>query len=183
LDLPAADDSPTINDLDKVHLNDPTPFSGSQLSNTLQLILRVGLIAGTLDITDNLIFNQLRGITPGMVFHYIASGLIGTRAFEMGFAAVVLGVAIHYAIALGWTGVFYAASRKFPILTRRPVISGLLYGIAVYLIMNLVVLPLTRVPHSEKAMTLASRINGVLAVMLFMGLTISLLVRRSSAAA
>lgn len=78
---------------------------------------------------------------------------------------------------------FYAASRKFPILTRRPVISGLLYGITVYLIMNLVVLPLTRVPHSEKAMTLASRINGVLAVMLFIGLTISLLLRRSSVTA
>jgi hypothetical protein len=145
-------------------------------------ILRVGLIAGTLDITDNLIFNQLRGITPGMVFHYIASGLIGMRAFEMGFAAIALGVAIHYAIALGWTAVFFAASRKFTILIRRPVISGLLYGITVYLIMNLAVLPLTRVPHAEKAMTLASRINGVLAVMLFIGLTISLLVRRSSVA-
>jgi hypothetical protein len=32
-------------------------------------------------------------------------------------------------------------------------------------------------------MTLASRINGVLAVMLFIGLTISLLLRRSSATA
>jgi hypothetical protein len=151
-------------------------------SGAFGLVLRIGLIAGTLDITDNLIFNQLRGVTPGMVFHYIASGLIGMRAFEMGFAAVALGVAIHYAIALGWTAVFYVASRKFAILTQRPVISGLLYGGAVYLFMNLVVLPLSGVPHAEKAMTLAARINGVLAVMLFIGLTISLLVRRHSAA-
>jgi hypothetical protein len=28
----------------------------------------------TLDIADNLIFNQLRGITPKMVFQYIATG-------------------------------------------------------------------------------------------------------------
>jgi hypothetical protein len=162
---------------------DPATSRGSHWRGALPLILRVGLIAGTLDITDNLIFNQLRGVTPGMVFHYIASGLIGMRAFEMGFAAVALGVAIHYAIALGWTAIFCAASLRFAILTRRPVISGLLYGGAVYLFMNLVVLPLSGVPHAEKAMTLAARINGVLAVTLFIGLTISLLVRRTSAAA
>ena len=44
---------------------------------SLVTILWIGLFAGTLDIADNLIFNQLRGITPKMVFQYIASGLIG----------------------------------------------------------------------------------------------------------
>ena len=59
-------------------------------------ILWIGLFAGTLDITDNLIFNQLRGITPKIVFQYIASGLIGLQAFRGGLASVALGVAIHY---------------------------------------------------------------------------------------
>ncbi len=44
---------------------------------------RDGLVAGTLDITDNLVFNQLRGITPWRVFQYIASGLIGRQAFQV----------------------------------------------------------------------------------------------------
>ena len=143
----------------------------------------IGLVAGTLDITDNLIFNQLRGITPRMVFQYIASGLIGMKAFQSGFASVALGVVIHYAIALTWTGVFYGASRRLAFLTRRPVLSGLLYGGAIYLFMNFVVLPLSRVPHAPAAATLASRINGVLALLLFIGLTISLLVRRNFARA
>ncbi len=146
--------------------------------SALVTILWIGLVAGTLDITDNLVFNQLRGITPKMVFQYIASGLIGMKAFRSGFASVALGVAIHYAIALTWTAVFYAASRKFAVLIRRPVLSGLLYGGAVYLFMNFVVLPLTRVPHAPAAVTLASRINGVLALLLFIGLTISLLTCR-----
>jgi hypothetical protein len=141
-------------------------------------VLWIGLVAGTLDITDNLVFNQLRGITPEMVFQYIASGLIGMKAFQIGLASVALGVATHYAIALTWTAVFYAASRKFAILIRRPVLSGLFYGGAVYLLMNFVVLPLTRVPHPRAAVTLASRINGVLALLLFIGLTIPLLMRR-----
>jgi len=105
------------------------------------VILWIGLFAGTLDITDNLIFNQLRGITPKMVFQYIASGLIGpSAAVQGGAATVALGVAIHYAIALTWTAIFYAASRKFAILSRRPVVSGLVYGGAIHLFMNFIIL-------------------------------------------
>ena len=142
-------------------------------------ILWVGLIAGTLDIADNLIFNQFRGISPIRVFQYIASGLIGMKSFQLGLASVALGVLIHYTIALFWTGVFYTASRKFSILVRRPVICGLLYGVVVYLVMNFVILPLSRVPPRPAAVTLPSRINAVLALLLFIGLTISLLTRRS----
>jgi hypothetical protein len=146
---------------------------------SLLTVLWIGLLAGTLDITDNLIFNQLRGITPKMVFQYIASGLIGMKAFRGGLASVALGVAVHYGIALIWTGVFYAGTRKLAILSRRPVLSGLVYGGGVYLFMNFIVLPLSAVPHPRSAITLASRINGVLALLIFIGLPISLLVRRN----
>ena len=146
---------------------------------TLMTILWIGLIAGTLDITDNLIFNQFREISPIRMFQYVASGLIGMKSFQIGLASVALGVLIHYTIALFWTGVFYTTSRKFSILVRRPVISGLLYGGFVYLVMNFVVLPLSRVPPRPAAVTLPSRINAVLALLLFIGLTISLLTRRS----
>ena len=145
---------------------------------SLVTILWIGLVPGTLDITDNLIFNQLRGITQTMVFRYIASGLIGVKAARDGLASIVLGVAIHYTIALVWTGVFYAASRRLAILSRRPVLSGLVYGGAIYLFMNFIILPLSAVPHPRSAITLASRINGVLALLLFIGLPISLLTRR-----
>ena len=139
----------------------------------LVTLVRIGLFAGTLDITDNLIFNQLRGIAPEMVFRFIASGLIGVNAAQAGgVASVVLGVAIHYTIALTWTVVFYAASRRLWILSRRPVISGLVYGGAIYLFMNFIVLPLSRVPHRPSAITLSSRINGVLALLLLIGLPI-----------
>ena len=148
--------------------------------NAVSLILWVGLLAGALDITDNLIFNALRGITPKMVFQFIASGLVGMKAFRAGFASVALGVVLHYGIALTWTAVFYVASRKLAILVRRPVISGLLYGGAVYLFMNFVVLPLSGIPHVRSAITLANRINGVLALLLCIGLTISLLVHRNA---
>ena len=144
----------------------------------MPVVLWIGLLAGTLDITENLIFNQLRGISPKMVFQYIASGLVGRKAFQSGLGSVALGVVLHYAIALTWTGIFYLASRRVLIAIRRPIVSGLVYGCVIYLFMNFVVLPLSRVPHTRNAVTLASRVNGVLALLLCIGLPVSLLVRR-----
>ena len=146
-------------------------------TNAFSVVVTIGLIAGTLDITDSLVFNHFRGITPTMVFQYIATGLIGMRAVDLGLASVALGVVLHYTIALTWTAIFYAASHKLAILTRRPVISGLLYGAFVYVVMNFIVLPLSRVPHVHATATLAARINAVLALLLCIGLAISLLTR------
>lgn len=154
------------------------PPARSPHSSATWTILWVWLIAGTLDISDALIFNGIRGITPTMIFQRIASGLIGMRSFHEGAKSVVLGVALHYFIALIWTAVFYLIIRTFRIVRRHPIPCGLLYGGLVYVIMNFVVLPLSRVPHARAAVTLASRINGVLALLFCIGLTISLLMRR-----
>jgi uncharacterized membrane protein YagU involved in acid resistance len=156
----------------------PQPEAPVRSSPSLA-ILWIGVVAGTLDITENLIFNASRGITPQMVFRYIASGLIGMqRSVQGGAASVALGVVLHYLIALSWTAIFYVASRKLAVLTCRPVICGLLYGAFVYLFMNLIVLPLSGVPHARAAMTVANRVSGVLALLFCIGLTISLLVRK-----
>lgn len=155
--------------------------AGLPRSSVVWLILRIGLIAGTFDILDNLIFNQFRGVTPKMVFQYIASGLLGMKSFQGGSATIVLGVLFHYLIATIWTAIFFVARDKLAGVRQRPVIGGLLYGGFVYLFMNFVVLPLSRVPRAQNPMTIASRINGVLAVIIFIGLTISLLMSRNSA--
>lgn len=138
----------------------------------------IGLVAGTLDISENIIFNAFRHITAYQIFQYIASGLIGGKSFTMDGASVALGVAIHYTIAMTWTVIFYLLSRKLLILTRRAAICGIVYGGVVYMIMNFVVLPMTRVPHARAAVTVASRVSGVLALLLCIGFTIALLVKK-----
>jgi uncharacterized membrane protein YagU involved in acid resistance len=141
-------------------------------------VLRIGLIAGTLDISENLIFNAFRHIAPKVIFEYIASGLTGAWAFRAGAAAVMLGMAIHYAIALFWTAVYFFTSRRWAILVQRPVLCGLVYGVWVYLVMNVMVLPLTRLPRAAAALTLASRVNHIMAVLFCIGVTIAVLVKR-----
>ncbi|HKS72985.1 MAG TPA: hypothetical protein VJQ82_07280 [Terriglobales bacterium] len=151
----------------------------SSFGRAVWTVLWIGLIAGTLDISDALIYSAIRGATPKMVFQYIASGLVGMQSFQMGGASVVLGAAIHYAIALTWTAIFYIASRQIAVLRERPVISGIAYGAVVYVVMNYVVLPLTRVPPAKRPPTVAGRINAVAALLFCIGLTVSLLVKWS----
>lgn len=150
----------------------------AQGAHTVWTVVWIGLVAGVLDISENIIFNAFRHITPYRIFQYIASGLIDGRSFTMGMASVVLGVGIHFTIAMTWTVVFYLLSRKLMILTRQAAICGIVYGGMVYIIMNFVVLPMTRVPHARAAVSVASRVSGVLALLFCIGLTISLLVKK-----
>ena len=138
-----------------------------------------GLIAGTLDICAAFLTAWLRaGVTPVRVLHFVASGLIGAAAFTGGAKTAILGLALHFLIATSATVVFYLASRKWMFLIEHPVNFGLLYGVAVYLFMNFVVLPLSLVPRGP--VTVSGFVIGLLTIMFCVGLPIALVVRRFS---
>jgi len=61
----------------------------------------------------------------------IASGLLGPQAYEGGVATAILGVVLHFVIAIGAAAVFYLLSRKLPFLTQKPILWGPLYGAAI----------------------------------------------------
>jgi hypothetical protein len=138
-----------------------------------------GLIAGTLDISAAFLTAWLRrGISPAAVLRFVASGLLGPAALTGGAKTAAVGLALHFLIATGATIVFYLASRKLLFLIEKPVHFGLLYGVAVYLFMNFVVLPLSLVPRGT--MTVSGFIIGLLTIMFCVGLPIALIVRRYS---
>src|SRR5579875_2619437 len=139
-----------------------------------------GLIGGALDISDALVFYGTRGVPPERLLQGIAKGLVGTRAMLGGWVTATLGLGLHFVIAFGAAAVYYAASRKFGMLRNRPVVSGLLYGVAVFLFMNMIVVPLSAIHRSPAAMLAFSVVsaNAVLALMLFIGLPIALAVNR-----
>jgi hypothetical protein len=145
-----------------------------------QVILLGGLIAGTLDLTTAFVVSWLRaGVSPVRVMQSVASGLLGASAYTGGASAAVLGVVLHFFIATVWTAVFYFASRSLRFLTERAIVAGLLYGFAVYVFMNFVVIPLSAVPR-RAAPPLSGRVIGLLVIMFCVGLPIALIVRRFS---
>lgn len=141
-------------------------------------ILFGGTIAGTLDIIYAIGFSALRGVPPIRILQSVASGFLGAPAFSGGLPTASLGLVLHFCIALSAAAIFYLASRAIPVLTRRPVVAGLFYGILIYAIMNLVVLPLSAYPR-KVSFPLLVLVTGLFVHMFFIGLPISLAVRRT----
>ncbi|MGH7600943.1 MAG: hypothetical protein ACREOI_31685 [bacterium] len=138
-----------------------------------------GLIAGTLDILAAFVNSGLRGGSPTRVLQAIASGLLGADAFKGGFSTAALGLMLHFFIATTATAIYYAASRKLKVLVDQPIVCGLAYGIPVYLVMNLIVLPLSAVTF-KTSHALANVATSLLILMFCVGLPIALVVRRYS---
>lgn len=133
------------------------------------------LTVGVLDGADAALFFGLRGVSPVRVFQAIASGLLGRQAFAGGLGTAALGVALHFFIAFAIVATCLAASRKIPLLVRRPVVSGIVYGVAVYLVMNLIVVPLSAAASGARSWPVI--LNGVLIHMFGVGLPSTLVAR------
>lgn len=131
-----------------------------------------------MDITAAFITWAIQGVPPYRILQGIASGLLGAKAFRGGMETAALGLAIHFMIAFCAAGVFYVASRKFGFMLRRPILSGVLYGVAVYVFMYWVVLPLSR--DLRPPFSISRSVVAVLTHIVCIGLPISLIVRRYS---
>jgi hypothetical protein len=155
-------------------MTDSLNKSKTSSSSTLSLsraIVYATLLAGALDATDGVVFFGLHGLNPIQVLQYIASGLLGAKSFDGGLAAAGVGVLVHFAIAFVVAGIYILASRGIPALRLKWVVAGLLYGAAVWAVMNLAILPLTAVAASH--ITTAALLNGVIGHALFVGLPIA----------
>jgi len=132
-----------------------------------------GLIAGALDLASAF-------ITYGWgVPRAIAGGLLGPTALHGGAGTYVLGVLLHFFIACSAAAVYYAVSRVLGFMTEHAVVCGMFYGIAIFLVMNLAVLPLSAL-HAKGPYRLAGLIQGLLVHMILIGLPIALSVKRFS---
>jgi uncharacterized membrane protein YagU involved in acid resistance len=146
-------------------------------SVAFRAIFTAGLVVGVLDISSAFVIAGIKGTGSIRMLQGIASGLLGQRSFEGGMATAGLGLAIHFLIAFTAAAVFYAASRKLSPLTEHAVVSGLLYGIAVYIFMYWILVPLV-FPTAHHSMS--RDVTAVIIHIVLIGLPIALVVRRFS---
>lgn len=117
------------------------------LNTVLKPLLITGLVAGTLDgLAAVIMYYSRTGNDPTDVFRYIASGVFGRDAFTGGVPMALWGILFHYVIAFGWTILFFVVASRIALLTRNWFVSGVAYGVVVWLGMNLIVVPLSQVP-------------------------------------
>ena len=111
--------------------------------STRQAITSGWLLCGALDIFAA--FAQAwtqAGRPPSAVLKGIASALWGRAAIDGGAGFAAIGLAMHFAVALTATLVFYALSRRLAVLRTAPLlIVGPIYGVVVFAAMNYGTIP------------------------------------------
>jgi hypothetical protein len=143
-----------------------------------------GLTVGTLDLLDAIAFFGLRsGATANGILHSIAAGLIGRpAATQGGLKTALLGAGLHYFIACMIALVYFLASRRIRVLTAKPVLCGIVYGLIVYGVMNYVVVPLSAVGAGWRIPATPVLANGLLIHAFGVGLPSALFARAAARA-
>ena len=137
----------------------------------VRAVLAGGLTAGAFDLLDAFAFFIPRGATAVRILQSIASGLLGPAAFSGGAPTAALGTLLHFFIACSAATVYYVASRRFPVLVRRWVPCGLVFGLCVFFFMRQIVLPLSLVRQGGFALPVF--LNGIAIHALGIGLPIA----------
>jgi hypothetical protein len=110
-------------------------------NNFLRPILIGTLIAGTLDILAAIILSSIYGNGPMVMLRGVASGPFpGAGAWGAG--GSVLGLAVHFTLMAIMVTIYVAAAARLRQLREQPLLWGFLYGLATYVVMNWIVVPL-----------------------------------------
>ena len=135
----------------------------------VKYVFFTGLIAGTLDISAALInyFIASGSKDPVIVLYFIASGVFGQFAFVGGVFYALCGLTFHFVIAFSFTTFYFYSYPKIKPFIKNKYFTGFLFGIITWLIMNLIVVPLSNTPFIRHSVF--DTILGMLFLALFIG--------------
>jgi hypothetical protein len=112
------------------------------------LVLLAGFTAGLADFLFASITRVMSGGSWMDPWKGVAGCLIGEAAREGGFEIVLLGIALHFFICFSAAAMLYFILKKAPSLPRQWLLVAVVYGIVFMLVMNYVVVPLSRAGRS-----------------------------------
>ena len=111
-------------------------------------------VSGTLDILFAMILTVFFGREIGNMLRYVGSGPM-PQATEMGASGAILGLLVHFVLMAIMATVYVAAAGRIPPLVEKPIQWGVPYGLATYVVMNWLVVPMrfgTPLPPSPVSM-------------------------------
>ena len=160
-----------------------TTIASTTLINRNSL-LRLSVIGGI--ISGFLHFLIQQGIVFGLILktpiisslQFVASGIMGDAAFTGGLATALLGLMLDFIMITIMAGVFIFSADRIPLLRRNVILGSILYGFGIFIVMNLIVLPLSAAP-ALPAPPLWLLIELVLQHILLIGLPLGILVQRN----
>jgi uncharacterized membrane protein YagU involved in acid resistance len=147
-------------------------------SSAWKTILLAWVTAGCLDLLAAIVVYSviMQRVTTIRLLQGIARGALGNSAYEGGVGTALAGVGFHFTIAFCFTVFYFLIFPHIPFLKKQRIVSGLLYGIFAWCVMNLAVLPLLKIAPLPTKWD--SIVRGVVILMFCIGLPISLIVSR-----
>jgi uncharacterized membrane protein YagU involved in acid resistance len=147
-----------------------------QINSLAIAIVTAWLVVGTLDLTSATIQTLVMGGNPMRMLQYISSGIAGQDAFAGGIKYSLLGVFIHYCIAFTWTLLFFLLYPNIKGLSNHKLLTGIVYGLIVWLVMNRVVVPLSKIP--ARPFNLKNALIGLGILIIAIGIPLSYMASR-----
>lgn len=145
------------------------------------VFIKAWLLCGTLDGLYATIVSILRGGGVIETWSGVAAGPFGDGAKQWGLGAVLVGLAVHFAIMAAMVAAFLFAYRRIAWLRQTsPWLVGTLYGLLLYAIMYGIVLG-TRYPGSFPPADLTRFVLWMLPHIICVGIPLALIARRDRA--
>lgn len=126
--------------------------------------LMTGLAGGALDFAAASSVYPLAypGLTVMRIWQSVAVGVLGKASYDGGLGAALLGVALHFFIALCAGFALVIVMSRAALFQRLWPVSGAVYGVSMYFFMQKIVLPLSKVGlqhHDAKSLVIGLGIH------------------------
>lgn len=143
------------------------------MNNKSFKIFKAALLVGTLDILAAFLYYFIKtGKTDVFtVLKYVASGLFGKDAFSAGNGMIIAGFLLHYLIAFAFTLFFFWLFSKIPVFSKNKILIGISYGIFIWMVMNLVVVPFSHI--GSQPFDIVNAATNVLILIVCIGIPLS----------
>ncbi len=149
-------------------------FNFTKSSSPIKTILWSGLVAGVLDaVAGVIVYFIFFKFNPFQVLQFIATGIHGAEAMNGGITMIIAGTIYHFIIAYACAIVYFFLYPRLAFLRTNITLMGLIFGLGIWLVMNLIVIPLSNVPESPFDINLT--IIGMVWHMTLVGLPIALI--------
>ncbi len=147
---------------------------------TTLFFIKAWLLVGVLDIIAAMLsFYLSTGKSPLIVLKFIATAVQGAEAYAGGTTSILLGLALHFSVAFLFTLFFFLIYKPLKLDRYNSYLTGILYGIFIWLVMNKLVLPMTSVKQQAFQWLEAGKAMLILVAMIGLPLAFMLKKRKN----
>jgi uncharacterized membrane protein YagU involved in acid resistance len=125
-----------------------SPASSAPADPPVSALIRAWLFTAIVDFLWAVVLTAIYGSTFARLWQGVASTLLGPGALQGGTRTVVIGIVMHFGVALAWSLVFFVVARSSAAVRRviQPwrgrLAAAAVYGPFIWVVMSCVVIPL-----------------------------------------